>query len=95
VLAGIASLLAPGAEAAALVSVTPRDGLPPVPEPEELAAAYARRGLCLVEVRPATAAEVGASASSWAKRLRAGEARPVAHLRVQRPSGLSPDARAA
>ncbi len=94
VLAGIASLLAPGAEAVALVSVTPRDGLPPLPEPDDLADAYARHGLCLMEVRPATTAEIGASGSSWAKRLRAGEARPVTRLRVQLPSGLSTDARA-
>ena len=95
VLAGIASLLAPGAEATALVSVTPRDGVPPVPEPGVLAAAYGRHGLDLVELRSATQDEIDASGSSWAKRLRAGAARPVARLRVQRPSGLSTDTRAA
>jgi 16S rRNA (adenine(1408)-N(1))-methyltransferase len=84
VLAGIAALLAPAAEATALVSIVPRDGLPPVPPAEELAAAYARHGLSLVESRPATPAEVAASGSSWAKRLRAGAARPVTLLRLRR-----------
>ena len=84
-LAGVADLLAPGAEATALVSVIPHDGLPPVPPPEELAAAYARHGLELADARPATPAEVAASHSSWAKRLRAGRARPVVLLRLRKP----------
>jgi 16S rRNA (adenine(1408)-N(1))-methyltransferase len=95
VLAGLASLLPPGAEATALVSVTPRDGVPPVPEAGVLAAAYGRHGLDLVELRSATRDEIDASGSSWAKRLRAGAARPVTRLRVQLPSGLSTDTRAA
>jgi hypothetical protein len=82
VLAGIAQLLAPGGIASALVSVVPRDGVPAVPAPDELAAAYARHGLSLDEARPATPAEVTASRSSWAKRLRAGSARPVTLLRA-------------
>lgn len=88
VLAGLARLLAPRAVGEALVSVVPRDGVPPVPAPEALAAAYARHGLSLVDARPATPAEVAASGSSWARRLRAGTgARPVTLLRVQAPSG--------
>ena len=83
-LSGMAQLLAPGAETAALVSVVPRDGVPGLPPPQELAAAYARHGLSLAEVRPATPAEVAASQSSWAKRLRAGTARPVTLLRLRR-----------
>jgi 16S rRNA (adenine(1408)-N(1))-methyltransferase len=83
VLAGIAELLAPGAEGAVLVSVVPRDGVPPIPPADELAAAYVRHGLELLESRPATAAEVAASGSSWAKRLRAGAARPVTLLRLR------------
>jgi hypothetical protein len=58
--------------------------VPPVPPPEELAAAYARHGLELRECRPATAAEVRGSGSSWAKRLRAGAERPVTLLRIAR-----------
>ncbi len=77
VLAGIARLAAPGASITALVSVVARDGVPPVPPADALAAAYARHGLRLVESRPATAAEIASSGSSWAKRLRAGSARPV------------------
>jgi 16S rRNA (adenine(1408)-N(1))-methyltransferase len=83
VLAGVAALLAPGAEATALVSVVPRDGVLPVPPPEALAAAYARHGMTLLEARPATAAEIAASGSSWAKRLRAGAERPVTLLRLR------------
>ena len=85
VLRGVASLLAPGAEATALVSVTARDGVPPIPEPTELAAAYATHGLRLVEARSATAAEIAASGSTWAKRLGAGTRRPVSWLRLAAP----------
>jgi 16S rRNA (adenine(1408)-N(1))-methyltransferase len=82
VLAGVARLLAPGATATALVSVVPRDGLPAIPPQPALADAYARHGLELVEARPATPAEITASSSSWAKRLRAGDGRPVTLLRA-------------
>ena len=81
VLAGLAALAAPSATVSALVSVVERDGVPPVPPAAELAAAYARFGLRLVEARPATADEVAASGSSWAKRLRAGSSRPVTLLK--------------
>jgi 16S rRNA (adenine(1408)-N(1))-methyltransferase len=84
VLGGIARLAAPGAPIAALVSVVPRDGVPAIPPAGELAATYARHGLELVEARLASAAEVAASGSSWAKRLRAGQARPVTLLRAVR-----------
>jgi hypothetical protein len=80
VLAGVARLMAPGATATALLSVVPRDGLPAIPERHELEEAYARQGLT-VATRPATADEVAASASSWAKRLRAPLERPVTLLR--------------
>jgi hypothetical protein len=81
VLAGVRRLLAPGATATVLLSVVPRDGLPAIPERRELEDAYARQGLT-VETRPATGAEVAASASSWAKRLRAPLERPVTLLRA-------------
>ncbi len=81
-LAGAARVLAPGATGTVLLSVVPRDGLPAIPAPAELAAAYARHGLRLVEARPATPGDVAASGSSWAKRLRAGRARPVTLLRL-------------
>jgi 16S rRNA (adenine(1408)-N(1))-methyltransferase len=83
VLAGVARLLAPGATGEALVSVMPRDGVPPIPAAHVLEDAYARHGLELVEARPATREEVAASGSSWAKRLQAGAARPVTLLRLR------------
>ena len=91
VLAGIAALLAPGATATALVSVVARDGVPPIPLHDDLQAVYARHGLELVEVRPATAGEVAASGSTWAKRLKAGRERPVTRLamRFEPDRGLS------
>jgi 16S rRNA (adenine(1408)-N(1))-methyltransferase len=84
VLAGMARLAARGASIAALVSVVPRNGVPAVPPADELAAAYAGHGLRLIEVRPATADEVAASGSSWAKRLRAGSDRPVTRIAAER-----------
>jgi hypothetical protein len=83
VLAGVARLMAPGAEGRVLMSVVPRDGMPPVPPRCELAPAYERHGLGLVEMRPATPEAVAASGSSWAKRLRAGRERPVTLLRFR------------
>lgn len=83
VLAGIAQLLAPGAAGLALVSVVPRDGVPAVPSLGALTATYARHRLELLEARAATRDEVAGSHSSWAKRLRAGTARPVTLLRVR------------
>jgi 16S rRNA (adenine(1408)-N(1))-methyltransferase len=83
VLAGMARLMAAGAETTVLLSVTPRDGRPPVPPEASLAEAYARNGLQLVEMRPATPDEVAASGSTWAKRLRAGRDRPATLLRAR------------
>lgn len=83
VLAGVARLMAPGAEGTVLLSVVPRDGVPPVPPRASLGLAYARHDLDLTELRPATPQEVAASGSSWAKRLRAGRDRPVTLLRLR------------
>ena len=85
VLAGVARLMAPGAEGTVLLSVVPRDGMPPVPPRASLEAAYDRQGLELTEMRRATPEEVAASGSSWAKRLRAGRERPVTLLRLRAP----------
>jgi len=88
VLAGVAALLAPGADGAVLMSVLPRDGVPEIPPSDALAAAYGRHGLGLRDVRPATVDDVTASRSSWAKRLRAGTgARPVTHVSVTTSAG--------
>lgn len=83
VLAGVARLLAPDALGSVLLSVVPRDGIAEAPPLRRLVAEYARHGLSVVESRPATAEEVAASHSTWAKRLRAATTRPVTLLRVQ------------
>jgi 16S rRNA (adenine(1408)-N(1))-methyltransferase len=90
VLAGVAALMAPGALGSVLLSVVPRDGMPPVPPWGTLARAYERHELELAELRPARPDEVSASGSSWAKRLRAGRDRPVTLLRLRRPAEPSP-----
>ncbi|MDQ3879926.1 MAG: hypothetical protein M3295_02445 [Chloroflexota bacterium] len=82
VLAGMAQLLAPEATGTVLVSVLPRDGVPESPAAAPLAAIYADHGLSLIEARAATHAEVAASRSSWARRLRAGRERRVTLLRI-------------
>jgi 16S rRNA (adenine(1408)-N(1))-methyltransferase len=84
---GIAGLIEPGGCLEILVSVTERDRVAGVPalearERDRLAGAWAGAGLELVTLRPASAAEVAASRSSWARRL--GE-RPVWRLSLQRP----------
>ena len=91
VLAGLARLLRPGRCATALLSLTPRDrrtDLPPLGSAlaARLAGPYAVHGLRLVDWRPASAAEVAAAHSTWAKRLGAGRARPVWRLQVLRTS---------
>jgi 16S rRNA (adenine(1408)-N(1))-methyltransferase len=83
VLAGVARLMAPAAEGVVLMSVVPRDGMPPVPPRASLASAYERHGLELVEMRTAASEEIAASGSSWAKRLRAGRERPVTLVRMR------------
>ena len=91
---GVASLLRPAGRIEAYVSVTPRDGadLPLPGEPGtagEIDAAWASVGLCVESWRPASAAEVAALPSSWARRLRTGTAessRPVWRLELRRAS---------
>src|SRR5690349_9777914 len=80
VLTGVAALLQPGASAVALFSVVPRDGVPSSVRVES----YARCGLSVVSMRAASTEEVAASGSSWAKRLRAGTARPVVRIEFAR-----------
>lgn len=86
---GIAALLAPGAGATALVSITERDGLGLAPltadDAPRLAERWACHGLDLVALRPATDAEVAESGSSWARRLRGGSRdRPVRRIELRR-----------
>lgn len=93
---GIATLLRPGACLTSFVSVTARDGLAPtsLDEPgaiEALARRWACHGLRLETAGPASAAEVLATGSSWARRLRAGSepGRPAWRLTLRRGSSRS------
>lgn len=73
--AGIAGLLSPGGHVHALVSVTDRDaanaGLEPLTtaDRDELAERWAAFGLGLTAFEPATAEEIHATGSTWARRL--------------------------
>jgi len=91
--AGITRLVKPGGELEILLAPADRDGLAGIPtEPGEVAASVAatfgRRGFKLLEARPATATEIRASGSSWARRLVAGgggalHRRPVTLVRMR------------
>ena len=100
VAAGIAGLVAPRGALDLLLAPAPRDGLSDVPlAPAAIVGAAARAfepaGLRLVDGRVATAEEILASGSSWARRLGAtrpergaGEpARPVVLVRLERSAG--------
>lgn len=91
-LGGIRSLLSPDGRLVALASVVPSDrveGLDGLDGAREVAIRQAWRtaGLDLVEMRPATADEVSASASTWARRLGAG--RPVWRLEGVRSTSIA------
>jgi 16S rRNA (adenine(1408)-N(1))-methyltransferase len=93
--AGIASLVRPGARVRVHLSITERDGLDIASLDEAAAVAglrdrWAGHGLRLDAVRPATLAELQATGSTWARRLRAGEDRPAWRLDLSRSeSGLA------
>ena len=75
VAAGVAGLVRPGGSIQLLLAPARRDGLDGIPtSPGAIAAAadgtFARFGMDLSEARPATDAEIEASASTWARRLR-------------------------
>jgi 16S rRNA (adenine(1408)-N(1))-methyltransferase len=88
---GLASLLGPGARLEVIASVVPSDAvdglawLDASTEPG-IRAAWAAAGAELVEMRPATADEVAASGSTWARRLGAG--RPVWRLEGRRSDSI-------
>jgi SAM-dependent methyltransferase len=84
VLDSVGRVLRPGARLTALLSITERDGRTPLHAGSIDRAAYARHCLQVVEWRPATGPEIAAADSSWAKRLRAGDIRPVWRLRASR-----------
>jgi 16S rRNA (adenine(1408)-N(1))-methyltransferase len=92
--AGIASLLAPGALATALVSIEDRDrlDLPRLDDEgarEALRERWSRHGLELCDLRPATTGEVAATRSTWARRLGAGRQRAAWRFDL-RCGGLTP-----
>jgi 16S rRNA (adenine(1408)-N(1))-methyltransferase len=92
VLGGIARVAKMGADVCALVSVTERDGLGLSARVDP--GLYDAHGLRLIEARPAMESEIAETNSSWAKRLRAGVARPVTLVRSVRepasPRELAP-----
>jgi 16S rRNA (adenine(1408)-N(1))-methyltransferase len=77
-------VLRPGARLTGLLSITARDGGKALGAGSIDRAAYDGHGLEVLEWRRATPAEIVASDSSWAKRLRASEAREVWRLRARR-----------
>jgi 16S rRNA (adenine(1408)-N(1))-methyltransferase len=92
VLAPLAGLGRAGAELRVLLSATARDGFTEV-TPELLVALapdYALHGLELVEARHASATDVVAARSSWAKRL--GRGRPVVLARHRLSRGAHQEA---
>jgi 16S rRNA (adenine(1408)-N(1))-methyltransferase len=70
---GLASLVAPSGAIEALVSVEARDGLPEltdaIADSGGLARTWSDEGFALVDFRAATAEEIAASGSTWARRL--------------------------
>jgi len=89
VLGPIAALLRPGGRLAILLSVIERDGHPPI-EPDRLDRAFATVGLQARARAPATAVELRALGSTWAKRLGAGSAgRPSIRLTYERAGPAS------
>jgi 16S rRNA (adenine(1408)-N(1))-methyltransferase len=103
---GIAGLVRDGGRVDALVSITERDGLGLAPLRAEdgprIAGRWASHGLTLVAFEPATAEEIAATGSTWARRLGAAESggplgtrgrrraeRPVWHLALRRGCDLT------
>ena len=92
--AGIAALLTPNGFARVLLSIDPRDrlDLPAVDaiDGAELAARWRSHGLAVTGWRPARDAEIAATGSSWARRLRAGRDRAVWRLDLRRTAAGGP-----
>lgn len=82
ILTGLRRVTRPGATITLLLSVTERDHVPGISTLDKetiarLAPCYASHGLALTKARPATAADLAASHSTWARRLAAGSQRPA------------------
>ena len=93
-LCGVASLLAAGGRLEVLASVVPSDGVTGMPcldaeaEPA-IRPAWSAAGLRLTAMRLASAAEIEACGSTWARRLRAGrDTRPVWRLDGTRSASI-------
>jgi len=87
-LANLRRVARPGATLTMLLSVIERDHVAAMATfagetVARLSRGYAAHGFTLTEGRPATAAEVAGSRSTWAKRLDAGGRRPAWLLRFQ------------
>ena len=80
----VARLCAPGASVTALLSVVERDHVASSFDGSMVSTGFRRHGLVLVDAREASATEIAAARSSWAKRLGAGSRRPVTLLRFLR-----------
>jgi len=82
ILAGLHRICAPGAGVELLLSLTPRDGagygmVLDMASLSRLGASYERCGFDMVAMCPATASDVAATHSTWAKRLGVGRERPA------------------
>ena len=89
VVAGLACVTRPGAGIGVMLSITERDAAARVPAPSAelfaaMAPAYAAAGLRLTDARRATADEVRATHSTWARRIGAGTTRPAWLVRLER-----------
>jgi 16S rRNA (adenine(1408)-N(1))-methyltransferase len=93
-LCGVASLVAEGGRLEVLASVVPSDGVAgmsclDVEAEPAIRRAWCAAGLRLTAMRPVSAAEIAASGSTWARRLRAGEdARSVWRLEGTRSASI-------
>ncbi|WP_425303535.1 hypothetical protein [Nocardia wallacei] len=90
VLDGLARIMKPGAALDILLSVTDRDGLPGLPVIDDATALadlrtrYPAHGLTVTEIRALEPADVIAAASSWGKRLGAGDRRHAWRISARR-----------
>jgi 16S rRNA (adenine(1408)-N(1))-methyltransferase len=87
VAAGVAGLVAPSGSLELLLAPAPRDGLDGLPTTPDAVidaaeGAFGARGLCVVQARTATEAEVRGSGSTWARRL--GPDRAAVLIRLAR-----------
>ena len=88
--AGTASLLAPGGVATAIVSIEDRDGLDlPRLDAAGIRERWHAHGIEVCDLRHATAEEIRATGSTWARRLRADSQRTVWRIHLERRPGGS------